>query len=256
LVTQLTPFACLFPDLDTYLFDFVVITGMPLFVVSVCFGTAMALRAYARRQEVRGSSPETSLSLSDFALDVCFFITFLVFPACSASSFKFFAVLEFTQPGEDGYVVMRADKSVGINEDAYLAVRSYAMIMVALYPLGIPLLFTYLLWCSRDDLRELQRLERVQETRLEIAKLQAESAATPEQTTEMVQKAEEAYEASVSVYTELRDELPATVRRLTSGYELRTYWFEVSPQGLDPAPFPCILLRRAVRPRLPVVIVV
>jgi hypothetical protein len=58
--------------------------------------------------------------------------------------------------------VMVADNSVGTEESAYLTVRMYAMVMVLIYPVGIPLLYAYLLWCSRDDLIELQRLERVQ----------------------------------------------------------------------------------------------
>jgi hypothetical protein len=49
-----------------------------------------------------------------------------------------------------------------------------------------------------------------------------------------MKRAEDVHSASVQVYEELRGQLPTTVRRLTSGYELRTYWFESTAHTSSP----------------------
>jgi hypothetical protein len=80
---------------------------------------------------------------------------------------------------------------------------------------------------ARHQLHEMRRIELTLETDFALAKLEAEAAATPEETDEMVRRAIEVHTASSEALEKLRGELPTTLRKLTAGYELRTYWFEI-----------------------------
>jgi hypothetical protein len=231
---SVTPFACVFPSLDTYLFDFILITGMPIAIVVFLMLSSTGLNAYTRRQQAKGVTPEISVFLSELASNLSFFVTFLVFPACSTTSCQFFAEIQFDFPGEDGSAVMRADPSVETSGAAYAAVRTYAFFMILVYPLGIPFMFFCTLMRSRHALNALQLLERTLAKRLELAQLQAEAVDTEAQGREIMKRAEDVHSASVQVYEELRGQLPTTVRRLTSGYELRTYWFESTAHTSSP----------------------
>jgi UDP-N-acetyl-D-mannosaminuronic acid transferase (WecB/TagA/CpsF family) len=82
-----------------------------------------------------------------------------------------------------------------------------------------------MLWRERHELRELRRIELVQETVFALAKLQAEAANSNAEVAAIMRKASAVHDASVTVYNELREKLPNAVRRLTDGYEMRTYWF-------------------------------
>eukprot|EP00966_Prymnesium_polylepis_P032515 756088-Prymnesium_polylepis.1 len=64
----------------------------------------------------------------------------------------------------------------------------------------------------------------------ELAKLDAERAESNERA-KMMQKAEAAYNHGRTEYNQLRAKLPTTLRKLTAGYELRTYWFEIFECG-------------------------
>eukprot|EP00966_Prymnesium_polylepis_P074962 1738943-Prymnesium_polylepis.1 len=65
------------------------------------------------------------------------------------------------------------------------------------------------------------------EADFEIAKLVAESAETEAEVAEVVRKAEAHHEEAHTEFAGLRAKLPTTLRKLTAGYELRTYWFEL-----------------------------
>eukprot|EP00966_Prymnesium_polylepis_P281809 6512005-Prymnesium_polylepis.1 len=55
------------------------------------------------------------------------------------------------------------------------------------------------------------------------AKLDAEAAGDKEKTAEMMHEAELVHEQSRAELKVLRAKLPTTLRKLTAGYELRTY---------------------------------
>jgi hypothetical protein len=99
--------------------------------------------------------------------------------------------------------------------------------MLVVYPIGVPLLYALMFHRSRHQLHEMRRIELTLETDFALAKLEAEAAATPEETDEMVRRAIEVHKASGEALENLRGELPTTLRKLTAGYELRTYWFEI-----------------------------
>jgi hypothetical protein len=155
------------------------------------------------------------------------FTLFLIYPAASSATFRFFMLERFDEAGEDGLCVMRADRSVHCASAGYVAGRAYAVLMLLVYPVGVPALYLCLLYRSRCELRELRRIELTMETDHRFAKLRAAGADSDEQGMAIMFRAEADHDASRAAYEELRDALPTTLRKLTAGYEMRTYWFEV-----------------------------
>ena len=80
---------------------------------------------------------------------------------------------------------------------------------------------------SRHELREMRLLELTLETDYERHKLLAKDADTKEQKMELMSKAEEAHDAALEEYEALREKLPTALRKLTAGYELRCFGFEI-----------------------------
>ena len=82
-------------------------------------------------------------------------------------------------------------------------------------------------YSSRVQLRELQLLELTVETNYELAKLRLADYENEDEAEAMMKEAEQVHEAAMKEYKKLRAQLPTTLRKLTAGYELRTYWFEI-----------------------------
>ena len=135
----------------------------------------------------------------------------------------------------------------------YLTLLVYAVPMLVLFPLGIPVLYSAMLFRSRRTLRELQRIERkaqrdfegaemeAKEMLIELNRLRADAGddddedddalakieTLEEKRTALLAAAESAREAATERYESLHEELPTTLRKLTAGYEMRCFWFEI-----------------------------
>ena len=142
-------------------------------------------------------------------------------------TFMFFMRETYDQPGEVHWDLMRADRSIDREGTLYQGFTVYAVIMLILYPIGVPLFYGLMFHLERHQLQEMRHIELTRETDFALAKLKAKAAATPEEKDVMVRKAMEAHESTGKVLAKLRDELPTTLRKLTAGYELRMYWFEI-----------------------------
>jgi hypothetical protein len=142
-------------------------------------------------------------------------------------TFTYFMRETYDELGEVYVDLMRADRSINREEPLYQSFTAYAIAMLVVYPIGVPLLYALMFHRSRHQLHEMRRIELTLETDFALAKLEAEAAATPEETDEMVRRAIEVHKASGEALENLRGELPTTLRKLTAGYELRTYWFEI-----------------------------
>jgi hypothetical protein len=95
-----------------------------------------------------------------------------------------------------------------------------------------PLLqYVILLFRNRDELRKLRHIEMTIEADFARAKLDAEVADGEEQGAEMNRKAEAARDQRRDEYSRLRAELPTMLKKLTAGYELRCFWFEIFECG-------------------------
>jgi hypothetical protein len=90
----------------------------------------------------------------------------------------------------------------------------------------VPCLYIVMMFRSRHELREMRLLELTLEADYERNKLLAENADTREQK-ELMSKAEEAHDAALAEYEALREKLPTALRKLTAGYELRCFGFEI-----------------------------
>ncbi|KOO29948.1 cytadherence high molecular weight protein 2 [Chrysochromulina tobinii] len=217
---QLLPFGCIFPSLNNFIFDLVLKTATPIILVLMLSFFSKVLRA-------RSGGSGFGVFLADACSDLWFFIIFLVYPSCSTMTFMFFMREAYDEPGEVYVDLMRADRSINREEPLYQSFTAYAIAMLVVYPIGVPLLYALMFHRSRHQLHEMRRIELTLETDFALAKLEAEAAATPEETDEMVRRAIEVHKASGEALENLRGELPTTLRKLTAGYELRTYWFEI-----------------------------
>eukprot|EP00752_Nemacystus_decipiens_P008148 g7287.t1 len=76
-------------------------------------------------------------------------LTFLVFTSTSTVVFKTFACDGEAVEGES---FLRADYSLSCNTTRHTWYKVYAGIMIVVYPIGIPLLYAYILWINRESL--------------------------------------------------------------------------------------------------------
>jgi hypothetical protein len=80
-------------------------------------------------------------------------MTFLIYSTISTAVFQTFAcdrVDEKVVTAKTRY--LRADYSVQCDTAEHKLYKAYASVMIVIYPLGIPLLYTWLLWRSREKL--------------------------------------------------------------------------------------------------------
>eukprot|EP00966_Prymnesium_polylepis_P190878 4423585-Prymnesium_polylepis.1 len=68
------------------------------------------------------------------------------------------------------------------------------------------------------------------EADLALARLDAEVVTSEDEAAGIIRRAEGAYKGREE-FDRLRARLPTTLRKLTSGYEMRTYWFEIFECG-------------------------
>jgi len=102
----------------------------------------------------------------------------------------------------------------------------YAAVMCLLFPIGVPLYYAAALFRSRNELHEIRRLELKNSAALTAIKLRAAELAA-EEASKFIEQAQQANQASTEKYKKLRRELPSTLRKLTAGYEMRCFWFEI-----------------------------
>ena len=129
----------------------------------------------------------------------------------------------------------------------HIAIMGYAGVMVAVYPVGIPALYAYLLFFKHGkEMRLLKSIEMKRVALIDDARAAAELSAAREglqtsSTTPDLQESpdftEEHDETAISFQHQvahlkseeerLRAELPDYVQKLVLGYDLRTYYFEI-----------------------------
>ena len=96
--------------------------------------------------EVRTESEAASLKAGVIrALPYLLYIFFFAFPLVSSRAFQAFDCEEF----DDGTRFLRADYSLDCDDAEYRRVIFLAWVAIALYPVGVPLLYLTLLVCAR-----------------------------------------------------------------------------------------------------------
>ena len=90
----------------------------------------------------KAASPKAALIR---ALPYLLYILFFAFPLVSSRAFQAFDCEEF----DDDTRFLRVDYSLDCNDVEYSRVVSMAWVAIALYPIGVPLLYLALLLCAR-----------------------------------------------------------------------------------------------------------
>ena len=225
------PFACLFPWASSYYFDLLTKTLLPLGLVACFVLTSRVLKKKYANAEPEGPDGEKPLGLfmADICSDLWFFTLFLMYPSVCAAIFNYFVPMAFNGEGEDGARLLRVDLSIDTTSATYGAFLVYALVMLIVFPFGVPLLYALMLFRSREELRELRRIEVTQEAKYKVAMLEADAVreTSEEDKAAMIATADAAKEATTAKLDQIRSKLPTTLRKLTAGYEMRTYWFEI-----------------------------
>jgi len=83
-------------------------------------------------------------------------LTFTVLPSVSVKIMQFFVCKEFDEyEGQTRF--LRADFSINCDSSRYLGMKAYAVLMVLLYPIGIPVLYFYRMFAFRKRFKRLRR---------------------------------------------------------------------------------------------------
>jgi len=109
----------------------------------------------ADRLNRKGVAKEVQASL---LMTVNFVLFYLLFPSNSA---KIFATLqcETLDDHPERHSFLRIDFRVDCKTTFYTIMWWYAVVMIVIYPIGIPLTYIYIFYKNREKLRELQSLE-------------------------------------------------------------------------------------------------
>ena len=259
---QLLPVACLAPWTAGYQFVLIVNTAVPLGIIFALIFSARALKRAHQRAKARGqlADDESSLILflSDTFMDLWFFLLYIICtsaanrtpvclsfsgsieldfpcvadPSVSSTIFAAFVPEIYDGAGEDGTWLLRVDRSIRMDSTQYKAVLlPYAVVMIFVYPVGVPCLYGALLWRSRHTLQKLQRLEMQAESRFRSAKLDALALASDDTQADAIAAATERHQQDTDWLDEQRNGLKTTTRKLVAGYEFRTYAFELFECG-------------------------
>ena len=150
-----------------------------------------------------------------------FLILFLVFPGCVA---KVCQTSQCISLPEANARYLRLDFAIDCDSSSHQTVMwGYSMPMVLVYPLGVPLLLSAILWRSRARLRHWRNRER-QAAAFAVLRNSAVHGAAERSTTTRAERKTVADIISESSEDPL---LPSYVRRAIFGYRLETAWFEV-----------------------------
>ena len=104
-----------------------------------------------------------------------FILVYLVFPSNSSAVLRYFNCVKFDARGDSSRTikVLMADMSINCRSERYKLTSIFAWVMVAIYPIGIPVLcFATLFWYRKrinpkQAVEELDRLSRESEELLE-----------------------------------------------------------------------------------------
>ena len=125
-------------------------TTMPVALI----GFIYMMYAYRKRKlDDEAADADTRERLFDRVLEFGFFVIFLVYPVVSQTVFQAF-ICQQLEPGdgaEDNLLVV--DFQTSCNTPTHKVYMAYASVMI-IYPVGLPLLFFYVLYRNKDELKK------------------------------------------------------------------------------------------------------
>ena len=200
-IPQAMPIACIAPI--GFFGALVIRTAVPLLVIMLLAGLSKLFKFHDKDD------------IANMLSSGWFFVLFLVYPSCVSAIFQAFMCYEL----DDGSAYLRVDYSVqcyaenkGAYSEEYKGVMAYAILMSFVYPLGTPLLYVAVLYANRKKIAKVDRLEQP------LMKFIG-SPKTEEANGSFYQ----------NVHQNIRDETLGSggLPKLTDGYEMKVYWFEV-----------------------------
>lgn len=99
------------------------------------------------------SSPQAIGAVRRKHASAVLLLAFFVYSSVSATVFRMFACESL----DDGFTYLRADYAILCDSTKHKALQLYAAFMIAVYPIGIPLLYAVILFRNRDLLRDGDR---------------------------------------------------------------------------------------------------
>ena len=178
-------------------------TVWPLAVYILLFVSAKGLR-------VRGKEDQ-----ADSLINFLFLIMFLLYPSISSQLLSMF----YCYGREDGTSWLRVDLSLDCNTSQHYAMLAYTWIMIGVHTLGTPGIYCYLYF-----FKHYSALEALKEQELDDyydKKIADEKKFVTQKTVVNLEG------VKMKRRIEPKDVLPGYMIKLTSGYEYRTYWFEI-----------------------------
>ncbi|CAM9194141.1 unnamed protein product [Ectocarpus fasciculatus] len=137
--------SCVFPVMDFYQ-RLLVTTLVPVGVAMV-----LVLTYWIAKRRAGSGSAGSLMRRAAWSRHVAagLLLSFLVFISTSTMAFKTFACDDEAVEGES---YLRADYGIQCHTDKHGWYKLYAGVMIMVYPIGIPLLYTFILWRNRESL--------------------------------------------------------------------------------------------------------
>jgi hypothetical protein len=194
----------------------VIMTAAPLALLLVL---ALLKRAFSHRRSPRrawiGDASNTALAA----------LLFLLYPSVSTSLFSYFICDTLDGEGEDGARLLRVDYSITCGSAEYNAFMPYVVLMIAIFPIGTPLLYARAMFRQRSELARIQRHEMREAATGQLAI--ASRASTAESDTHYAPRYTERSRAHADTSRQLRSKLKGVLLKVTDGYKMSCYWFEL-----------------------------
>ena len=229
---SLLPIDCLLGGIN-FMHTLIIQTAGPLLVIAIlkCISACLyASSGKAAELHEQGKGPQpTGIFLAELCSTVSFFLLFLLYPGSSTKIFNALLCVSFNGEGEDGQSFLRVDFSIDCQSAVYRGfIFPYAMAMCFVYPVGVPLYYSLLLFKNKQELNSLRHVELSilnEKTRADLGEHMVGRARRDYQPE--IDEAVERRGLLEELYDRKRNALPGNLKKLTNGYEMRTYWFEI-----------------------------
>ena len=146
-----TPLTCL--GLPGYLPQLLFWMIAPLFLVGLLFiGTAwsLTLKSQGAGMPRNRSWKKRRRAVLLKAAPVALRLLFLVYPIVTQEAFKAFSCYTFDEGSANSRRWLRADVSIECGSDEHASVQGMALLAILVYPVGLVVLFAWLLYNARD----------------------------------------------------------------------------------------------------------
>jgi hypothetical protein len=197
---EVMPLDCIFRR--TFYDKLILKSLWPLAAYGLCYLASIIFQR--RKMDVQAS----------FCIDLSFFFMFVVYPSLSTSLLSMF----YCYPMEDGTSWLRVDLSLmchdanGTTTGQYFAMIIFTIIMLGVHTVGTPAVYAYLFFRKYREPLEALKQQELNDAWQKNLEDQGILIAADQRDRERIDPEEV---------------LPGYMRRLTGGYERRTYWFEL-----------------------------